>query len=130
MKKSHILIVDDDHIARMGVALILKNLGYDTSEVFNGICALDTLKNEKKPKVDAIILDRKMPEMTGIQVLQKIQATPSLRAIPVIMLTAHANKGHVKQAMSCGAFDVIFKPIDEARFGKLLKNALGKKENF
>ncbi len=126
MKEPHILIVDDDHIARTGIVFMLKNLGYETSEAFNGISALKMLENGKNPKVDAIILDRMMPEMSGIEVLQKINAFPALENIPIIMLTAHAEREQLKKVMAYGAFDVLFKPIDESALSKTLENALSR----
>lgn len=128
MNKSHILIVDGDHIARTCIALMLENLGCETSEAFNGNCAIKTLKNEKNPRVDAIVLDRLIPEMSGIEVLQKIHAIPSLRNIPIIMLTTQAEPTCVKKAIEFGAFDVLLKPIDEITLSKVLESALSKDE--
>jgi two-component system, cell cycle response regulator len=123
MKKPHILIVDDDHIARTAIAFILENAGYETSEAFSGAQALKMLK-ALPHKADVIILDRMMPEMCGIDVLQKIHDIPSLRSIPIIMLTAHAERDHVKTATIYGVFDVIFKPVDEVLLCKVLERAL------
>lgn len=126
MKKPHILIVDDDHIARAGIAFVLKNAGYEISEAFNGIRALEILENEKTPKIDAIILDRMMPEISGIEILKKIHAIPAFSNIPIIMVTVHAKQDQIKTATAYGAFDVIYKPIDETLFIQTLEKALSK----
>jgi len=127
MKKQHVLIVDDDHIARTAIAHMLEKSGYETSEAFNGIQALKMLK--KNPgKTDAIILDRMMPEMSGIEFLYKITSLPSFQHIPIIMLTVHAERSDVKAATILRVFDFIYKPVDEVILCKALERALRKEK--
>ncbi len=124
MRKLHILVVDDDPIARAGIGFMLENAGYEVSEAFNGKTALESIENDKTQKINAIILDRMMPEMSGIEMLKKIHAMPSLSNIPLIMLTAQAERDHIKTATDYGVAEVIYKPIEEATFLLAIEKAL------
>jgi CheY-like chemotaxis protein len=121
-EKAHILVVDDEHISRMAVSYMLERSGYKVSEASSGKEALAFL--EQTPEVDLVILDRIMPEMSGIDVLQKIQTIPTFRKLPIIMLTAHAERDHVKAATIYGVSDVVYKPVEEILLLKVVERVL------
>ena len=111
--KPHILVVDDDHIFCMVLSDMLKHGGYHVTSVFSARKSLDILR--KKPHdFDVIILDRIMPELSGLEVLHKLCLMPVVRDIPVIMLTSHAEAAHLKTANIYGVFEMHYKPIEDS----------------
>lgn len=121
-EKTHILIVDDEPVARAMISYILNKHHYKITEAESGPQALELLQND--PTIELMMLDRMMPEMSGLDVLEKMRALPQLSHIPVIMLTGHAERDHVKTATIYGAFDVIYKPVEEILLIKLIERAL------
>jgi two-component system cell cycle response regulator len=86
---------------------------YDVQMVFasNGAEGLEVAAREKP---DVILLDVTMPVMDGVECLGKLKATPELKDIPVIMLTAEAGKENVLKIAKMGVRDYIVKPFTEA----------------
>ena len=110
MSTPKILSVDD---SRMIHTLINKAFaGHDVQMVFasNGAEGLEVAEREKP---DVILLDLTMPVMDGIECLTKLKSTPSLKDIPVIMLTAEAGKENVLKIAKMGVRDYIVKPFVE-----------------
>ena len=111
MSLPKILSVDD---SRMIHTLINKGFTpYDVQMVFasNGAEGLEVADREMP---DVILLDVTMPVMDGIECLSKLKATPKLKDIPVIMLTAEAGKENVLKIAKMGVRDYIVKPFTEA----------------
>ena len=104
-----ILVVDDQPI---NVQLLKRKLERENLRViaaYNGLEALDQVGREKP---DLILLDVMMPDMDGIEVCQRLQANEATRGIPVIFITARANKESKLEGLGVGAVDYITKPID------------------
>lgn len=104
-----IMVVDDFTTMRRIVKNVLKQLGYtDVEEAEDGVIALSKLKKEK---VDLVIADWNMPNMTGIEMLRAIRADGDLKDIPVLMVTAEAKKENIMEALQAGATSYIVKPF-------------------
>lgn len=103
----HILIVDDNKmnlfVAKKAIADI-----YQVSTVTSGQEALSFLKINRP---DLILLDIKMPEMDGFEVMSRLQADENLRDIPIIFLTADNDAEMESKCLECGALDYIIKPF-------------------
>lgn len=111
MSAPKILSVDD---SRMIHTLINKGFApYDVQMVFasNGAEGLEVAAREMP---DVILLDVTMPVMDGVECLSKLKADPSLKDIPVIMLTAEAGKENVLKIAKMGVRDYIVKPFTES----------------
>ncbi len=108
---ANVLIVDDDPALREGLAEALSDLGHTPQTASSGREGLAALSE----KVDAVLLDLKMPGMDGIEVLRRIRSQESPPA--VVVLTAFASAENTIEAMRLGAFDHLTKPIgrDELR---------------
>lgn len=108
-KKNFILIVDDiqDNIQLLGN--ILSEAGYNVAAVNSGQDALDIL-NANTPEL--ILLDVMMPGMDGFEVCKIIKNSERLRDIPVIFITAKANKEDVIKGFQVGGVDYITKPFN------------------
>ena len=104
-----ILVVDDMSTMRRIVKNIMKQLGFaNVEEAENGQDALDKLRAET---FGFVISDWNMPVMTGIDLLRAIRADEKLKAIPVLMVTAEAQKGNLIEAIQAGVSNYIVKPF-------------------
>lgn len=105
-----ILIVDDMSTMRRIVKNVLKQVGFtNTEEAENGEDALQKLRAGDPFRF--VVSDWNMPVMTGIDLLRAIKADPALKAIPVLMVTAEAQKANVVEAVQAGASNYIVKPF-------------------
>jgi CheY-like chemotaxis protein len=73
----------------------------------------------KHPKL--ILLDLKMPKVTGMQVLEKIKSDPDLKSIPVVILTSSKEDPDIKKCYELGANSYIVKPVDSDKFFLAIK---------
>lgn len=115
---SYILVIDDEEPIRNALREILEYEKFKVLEAENGIIGLDLLK---KNKVDVVLCDIKMPQMDGIEVLEKIQ---EFSDVPVVMISGHGNIETAVEAIKRGAFDYISKPLDLNRLLVSVRNAL------
>ncbi len=104
-QQSVILVVDDDPYVLESTAVLLKESGYAVLKCQNAADALDMLL---KNKVDVVLTDIKMPEVSGVELLGKIHGIDS--QMPVILMTAYAELDMALDAIKKGAFDFITKP--------------------
>ncbi len=125
-KSSKILLIDDDHIFSVVVSDMLMKAGYEVTTALSGREALELLRSNDK-NFDVIVLDRMMPELSGLDVLGKITLMPQLKDIPVIMLTSHAGKAQIQTAQDRGIFSLLYKPVDNQLLTSTVKRAI--KEN-
>ena len=108
-KNIKILVVDDFATMRKIVKNVLQQIGYtNIDEAENGQEALRKLKSDS---FDFVISDWNMPEMDGLTLLKKIRADEELKHIPVIMVTAEAEKSKVIEAIKAGVNNYIVKPF-------------------
>ncbi|MCB4204811.1 response regulator [Deferribacterales bacterium Es71-Z0220] len=103
-----VLIADDELRLRKVVSLHLKKSGLDVIEVSNGAQALERAKEESP---DVIVLDVMMPELNGLETLERIKGDSSLKDIPVIMLSAKATQDDIKKGVELGATSYLTKPF-------------------
>ncbi|MGH7193304.1 MAG: sigma-54-dependent transcriptional regulator, partial [Candidatus Saccharimonadales bacterium] len=102
-----ILIADDDRTIRANLAMLLSAEGYQVREAENGRQAAEALA---QVEVHLVLLDLKMPEMGGLDLLRQFQG--ELEETPVIVITAFGGSQAAIEAMKLGAFDYITKPFD------------------
>lgn len=108
-KKINILIADDESLIRIDIKEILEENGYNVvGEAKTGIEVLE-LCDRLSP--DLILLDIKMPEMSGLDVLRELNKNTDYYKAPVIMVTAYNDKEFLKEAIEFGVFSYITKPI-------------------
>lgn len=124
-KKQKILIVDDEPMNLKVISVILENYGYAYETATNGREALEKTKSFSP---DLIFLDIMMPEMDGYEACRRIKEDPSSRHIPVVMVTALADKDAKLQGLNAGANDFLTKPVDTTELMVRTKNLLKIKE--
>lgn len=108
-QKSRLLVVDDIKVNRDLISLQLERHGYEVVQAESGAEALEKVESEK---IDLILLDIRMPEMDGIEVLRRLRKTHSALNLPVIMVTAESLTETTVEALQAGANDYLVKPID------------------
>src|SRR5471032_2325068 len=106
---AHILIVDDDDAFRESLAETLADLGHRITETGTGREALALL--EGLQRFDCVFLDFRLPDMNGIEVLERLRAIPARKALAVVVLTAFATSDNTIHAMRLGAFEHLTKPV-------------------
>lgn len=107
MSKKQILIADDDPSIRLLLRNFLDGEGYDTAEAKSGG---EVLRMLPQMTPDLMILDLKMPEWDGIEVMKKL-GEQNIK-VPVLLMTAHGTSNSAIQAIQAGAFDYITKPFE------------------
>ncbi|HNX05077.1 MAG TPA: response regulator [Opitutales bacterium] len=105
-----ILTVDDSRAVRIIVKKAFKSYNVEILEAANGV---EGLAMAAKQLPELILLDVTMPVMDGVEMLTKLKSDPSLKAIPVIMLTAEAGREMVLKIAKLGIRDYIVKPFKE-----------------
>jgi two-component system, NtrC family, response regulator AtoC len=119
MPQKRILIVDDEKLVRWALTQKCVEFGYQSLEAESGEEALRMLQNES---TDAILLDVHLPDLSGIEVLEKLKQAGETRSI--IMMTADPQLDDVKAALRLGAYDFVSKPINFEELSVTLQNAL------
>ena len=115
-----ILVVDDEpEVCR----LVQRVLQRDRFHVLYATSGKRALAKLCRHCVDLVILDIRMPKMSGIQVLAELRQR--LKDLPVLMLTAHGHLDTARQAMQLGAYDYITKPFSIGLLKKIVHEALG-----
>lgn len=126
MSGQSILVVDDEPDMRLALTHALSRSGHIVETACSGYEALEKFKREE---FGLVITDVKMPEMSGMEVLEGVkELSPQ---IPVIMITAYGTVNNAVEAMKEGASDYILKPFDseilEAAVKRACTNSNGKK---
>nr|WP_321462121.1 response regulator [uncultured Cohaesibacter sp.] len=110
MPLQRITYVEDDHDIRAIAELALGALGgYELDLCENGQQAIERIPRFRP---DMVLLDVMMPVMDGVETLKTLKSMPEVAAIPVIFMTAKAQRHEVQSYKAMGALDVITKPFD------------------
>ena len=116
-----ILIADDEAVIRLGLRSMLEDQGYRVvGEAADGTRALDLVR---RLRPDLVFLDIKMPGIDGLQAAQALLAE---RAVPVIVLTAYADREFVDKAKDAGVLAYLVKPVRESDLRPTVEVALAR----
>ena len=103
-----ILVVEDQEDNRQILRDLLAHAGYEVVEVGNGADALSAAA-EYRP--DLIVMDIQLPLLDGYEATRRIKADPTLKHIPIIVVTSYALSGDETKARSAGCDDYVAKPF-------------------
>jgi len=117
--KLRVLIVDDEENAREGLKELLDSWGYEVALAADGKAGLDLVKRFQ-PNV--ILSDLIMPELNGMDLLDKLKSEKLLGDSVVIILSAHGKIDTAVESIKKGAYDFLTKPVDVVRLKILLEN--------
>lgn len=121
-----IVIAEDETIIRTNLVRLLRIEGYDAVAGANGREALELIHAQPP---DLVLSDVMMPEMTGHQLLESIRGAPRLAHIPVVLLTARADRSDVREGMNRGADDYLIKPFQRHELLTCIRAQLDKVGN-
>ena len=119
---SYILVVDDDASHRTLICDALEEMGYRTEQAANGREALDTLEGEIP---QAVLLDLRMPVMSGWGLLDALKKMPRARGLPIIIISGY---GFEWEAELVGAAGYISKPVDLDQVRMTVQRIIGPPE--
>ena len=118
-----ILIAEDERDIRDLVAFTLRFAGHEVHAATNGEEAVQ-MAPQLHP--DIIIMDVRMPRMTGYEACKAMKANPDLKDIPVVFLTARGQESEIQQGLEAGAEEYMLKPFAPDQLTNRVKAILGK----
>jgi len=127
LSNSKILVVDDEPTNIFVLDGLLSANNFNVITASNGKKALELIKTEKP---DLVLLDIMMPEMSGIEVLQRIINDPETNELPVLMVSAKTDSEVIETAMNIGAIDYIPKPFVDIELLARVRSGLRLKKNI
>ncbi len=122
------MIVDDEEATIMTVQHHLKKEGYE--HFVTTIRSRDAMELLKVNQPDVVLLDIRMPEVSGLDILRAKELDSTLEHIPVIVLTATTDPTTKRSALDLGAMDFLTKPVDPNDLAPRVKNALVVKKHY
>lgn len=116
-----VVIADDEAVIRLGLRAMLEDQGYQVvGEAGDGRRLLDLVG---KLRPDLVFLDIKMPQLDGLAAARSLLAD---RTVPVIILTAYADREFVRQAREAGVLAYLVKPVRESDLRPAVEMAIGR----
>lgn len=130
MKEKTILVVEDnpDHLELTLLTLQENGIRNQIAVAHDGVEALDYLFGEGKhagrdvtQQPEVVLLDLKLPKLTGLEVLQRMRADPRTQFVPVVMLTSSSEEEDIIASYRNGANSFVRKPVDFGEFTDKLR---------
>ncbi len=118
-----IVIAEDEPDIRELIAFTLRFAGY---EVITGNNGEEGYQLTKAERPDLVMLDVRMPKLTGYEACKRIKAEPELAAIPVIFLSAKGQENEIEQGLAAGAEEYLLKPFAPDQLVDRVKTVLAK----
>jgi len=118
-----ILIAEDEPDIRELVLFMLRFAGYEVVSATNGEEAVQTASREKP---DLILLDVRMPRMTGYDACRLMKANPDLRDVPVVFLSAKGQESEIQSGLDAGAEEYLLKPFSPAELTNRVRGILSR----
>ena len=103
-----ILVAEDERDIRDLIGFTLRFAGFEVLLAGNGIEAIEKAPLEQP---DLIILDVRMPKMTGYEACRQLKENPATSAIPIVFLSAKGQEDEIQQGLASGALEYIVKPF-------------------
>jgi DNA-binding response OmpR family regulator len=120
---ARILVAEDERDIRDLIKFTLNFAGHEVITTANGEEALNTALKEIP---DLILLDVRMPRMTGYEACKEIKASPSTQHVPVVFLSAKGQESEVKTGYEAGATEYILKPFSPDHLAERIQDILTK----
>ncbi|MHB8456059.1 MAG: hybrid sensor histidine kinase/response regulator [Acidiferrobacterales bacterium] len=109
LQTERLLVVEDSDAGREVLGIKLRREGYSVAEATNG---KEALEQAASGNIDLVLLDLKLPDMSGLKVLRQLRRLRSMLDMPVIVVSALDHPSDVVQALQSGANDYVTKPFD------------------
>ena len=118
-----ILIAEDERDIRDLVAFTLRFAGYEVAAAANGEEAVSMAAKENP---DLILMDVRMPRMTGYDACRILKANPEMKDIPIVFLSAKGQESEIQTGMEVGAEEYLLKPFAPDQLTERVKDILAK----
>jgi len=118
-----VLIIDDDPVFVEMLGFVLEHGGFQTMAAYNGADGIKMLTSEP---IDVVILDVMLPDMDGFETCRRIRSSPSVRDVPILMLSARTQVADKLSGFESGADDYVAKPADPKEIMARLKALLAR----
>ena len=115
-----VLVVDDSSTVRQQVATALKPAGFvilEAADGQEGLAAVDSNRD-----IAMVVCDVNMPNMNGLEMVEKVKSNPENKALPILMLTTEGQPSMIKRAKAAGASGWIVKPFDASQLVQTAKH--------
>jgi FixJ family two-component response regulator len=116
-----VIVVDDDASVRKALGRLIRAAGYRV-EVFGG--AAEYLAREALEPPACLVLDVRMPGMSGLELQRAIEGTP--KGLPIVFITGHGDDTVRTQTLAAGAVEVLYKPVDDTLLLAAIEQALAR----
>ena len=116
-----ILVAEDERDIRELIAFSLRFGGFEVEEAVNGI---EAVEKARQLRPDLIIMDVRMPKMTGYEACQELKGADETKDIPIVFLSAKGQEAEIKQGIELGAVDYILKPFEAEQLPKRMDEIL------
>ena len=126
---TRVLIVDDNPHDRALLTEYLSREGYEIETAEDGVEGFHILERDPA-RFDVVLLDRNMPRLGGVELLQWLKANSDLRSLPVILQTASDSRGDLLEAMKVGAYYYLTKPYDVEMLLTVVATAARDRANY
>ena len=123
MRQGTILVADDEDLQREALARALRSAGHEVLPAGSGAEAVELVRSHA---VDVVLTDLRMPEVSGIQVLQRVREIQP--EIAVVVMTAYGSVANAVQAMKHGAADYLTKPVELDELELIVERALERRD--
>jgi CheY-like chemotaxis protein len=123
--KPKILVAEDERDIRELIGFTLRYAGLDVTLTKNGV---EAVEQASKLQPDLIMLDVRMPKMTGYEACRALKSNPSTSKIPIVILSAKGQDGEIQEGKEAGVDHYIVKPFAPDRLTERVKDILGIRE--
>jgi two-component system, chemotaxis family, chemotaxis protein CheY len=120
-----ILVVDDSSSVRQQVSMSLKQAGFRMAEAADGVEGLAMVDSNRN--IDLVICDVNMPNMNGIEMVERVKSKPENKSLPILMLTTEGQLSLIKQAKQAGAVGWIVKPFKHVQLVQTVCHLTGER---
>ena len=122
-----VLLVEDDAVARKCAEAALRSCGYRVISAQNGREALDILGSEESEKIDMILTDILMPEVSGLQLLDNVVQSNKWKKLPVTVMSTQDSVNTAAECIQKGAVEFLAKPVRKHKLSNLWQHVLRRK---
>ena len=120
-----LLIVDDSLTMRSVIRKTVQMSGFEAEKYLEAGSGAEAIEVLKEQKVDLVLSDINMPQMSGIEMLKKVKADPKTASIPVVMISTEGSEERILEAVKSGASGYLKKPFQPEEIRVLMEKALG-----
>ena len=122
---NRVYVIDDDAAMRDSLDFLLGSAGFSVHLFGSAPTFLSELPDLA---FGCVVTDIRMPDIDGIELLRRLNSSPSARKLPVIVMTGHGDVPLAVEAMKLGALDFLEKPFEDERLIGMIENALSENE--